>query len=202
MGWVLKFSGESPRAKARLGEMYSLMRRWAADNEVAGIREKYEIHRTVKWGLDTLLYGEGEICIGENTYLGRDCFVVSHPSGAKIQIGKNCAISHNVHIRTSRNDKEFNFDHPYESSSLNQNINIGDSVLIGANVFIREGVTIGDCSIVGANSVVTSNVPSNTVYGGVPARPLRPKLDCQTGWPDFIDNRRKRGPEESRYGGR
>lgn len=175
-------------AKARLGEVYSLIRRWAADNDVAAIRRKYEVHSTVKWGLDTLIYGDGEICIGENTYLGRDCFVVSHPSGAKIRIGKNCAISHNVHIRTSRNGKEVNFDQAYECCSPNGNICIGDSVLIGANVFIREGVTIGDYSVVGANSVVTSNVSSHTVFGGVPARPLRPRLDCQTECPDFIGN--------------
>lgn len=44
---------------------------------------------------------------------------------------------------------------------------------IGANATIMCGVTIGKNSIVGAGSVVTKDVPANTVVAGVPARIIR-----------------------------
>ena len=44
---------------------------------------------------------------------------------------------------------------------------------IGANATIMCGVTIGENSIVGAGSVVTKDVPANTVVAGVPARVIR-----------------------------
>jgi acetyltransferase-like isoleucine patch superfamily enzyme len=44
---------------------------------------------------------------------------------------------------------------------------------IGSNATILCGVTIGECSMVGAGSVVTKDVPPNTVVAGNPARILR-----------------------------
>lgn len=47
---------------------------------------------------------------------------------------------------------------------------IGNYVLIGANSVILEGIKIGDNAVIAAGSVVTCNVPPNTVYGGSPAK--------------------------------
>ncbi len=44
---------------------------------------------------------------------------------------------------------------------------------IGSNATILCGVTIGENAIVGAGSVVTKDVPANTVVAGNPARVLR-----------------------------
>ena len=43
-------------------------------------------------------------------------------------------------------------------------------MFIGANATVLPGVCIGNNSVVGANSVVTKNVPENTVVAGNPAR--------------------------------
>ena len=50
---------------------------------------------------------------------------------------------------------------------------IGKNVWIGDKATILAGVTIGDNVIVGANSVVTKDIPSNTMVAGVPARILK-----------------------------
>lgn len=49
-------------------------------------------------------------------------------------------------------------------------IDIKDNVMIGLNTVILPGVTIGPRSIVAAGSVVTKDVPPNTIVGGSPAR--------------------------------
>lgn len=49
-------------------------------------------------------------------------------------------------------------------------VRIGKRVFVGANVTILPNVTIGDYAVIGAGSVVTHDVPANTVVCGVPAR--------------------------------
>ena len=44
---------------------------------------------------------------------------------------------------------------------------------IGTSVTVLCGVTIGENAVVGAGSVVTRNIPANTVVAGVPAKVLR-----------------------------
>ena len=51
-------------------------------------------------------------------------------------------------------------------------ITIGRNVWIGIASTVLPGVTIGDNSIVGANSVVTHDVPPNTIVAGSPARKI------------------------------
>ena len=50
---------------------------------------------------------------------------------------------------------------------------IEDNVWIGANVAIMPGVTIGKHSVVAAGSVVTTDVPPDSVVAGVPAKVVR-----------------------------
>ena len=46
---------------------------------------------------------------------------------------------------------------------ISDDIEIKKNVWIGANVIILKGVTIGDNSVIASGSIVTKNVPSNTV---------------------------------------
>ena len=51
-------------------------------------------------------------------------------------------------------------------------VTIGNNVRTGYNVTILKGVTIGDNCFIAANSLVTNDMPSNSIIGGVPARVL------------------------------
>ena len=52
-------------------------------------------------------------------------------------------------------------------------VKIGSNVLIGMNATIRDGSTIGNNCVIGMGSVVTGNVPDNSVAWGNPCRPKR-----------------------------
>jgi acetyltransferase-like isoleucine patch superfamily enzyme len=43
---------------------------------------------------------------------------------------------------------------------------------LGANVTVLPGVTIGDRCIIGAGSVVTKDVPDDSIYAGNPAHDI------------------------------
>lgn len=52
-------------------------------------------------------------------------------------------------------------------------VRIKKNVWVGMRSLILKGVTIGDNSIIAANSVVTSDIPGNSLAGGIPAKVLK-----------------------------
>jgi acetyltransferase-like isoleucine patch superfamily enzyme len=85
-----------------------------------------------------------------------------------ITIGSDVFISEQVLIRDSDDHQILN-----QSNKVTKPIHIGDHVWIGMRATILKGVTIGDGAIIAAGSVVTSDVPANSLVGGVPARIIR-----------------------------
>jgi maltose O-acetyltransferase len=139
--------------------------------------KKYRIDKTFRFnGSNILFYGDGDIEIGQNSYLGEHS-TIQAVQGFKVKIGKNCQISHNVRIYTETDisDQDFSLDVRLTKKA---NVLIGDYVWIGANVLIVPGVIVGDNSIIGANSVVTKNIEKNSIVGGVPARVITKKNNC------------------------
>lgn len=57
-------------------------------------------------------------------------------------------------------------------------INIGHHCWIGTGAIILQGVTIGDGAVVAAGAVVTKDIPSFEVWGGIPARYIRKRNTC------------------------
>ena len=52
-------------------------------------------------------------------------------------------------------------------------IHIGKKVWIGSGAIVLPGVNIGDNSVIAAGSVVTKDVPENSVFGGNPAKLIK-----------------------------
>ncbi|WP_210417737.1 acyltransferase [Bythopirellula goksoeyrii] len=108
--------------------------------------------------------------IGNSTFLGHDCSIYVAQS---VHIGRNCLIAGGVIIRdydghpldylSRRNGM------PILKSSI-KTVSIGDDVWIGARAVILKGTSIGNRSIVAASSVVTKDVPPDSIVAGNPAR--------------------------------
>lgn len=114
---------------------------------------------------------------GKNITFGKNIFI---NSGCKFQdqggivIGDNCLIGHNAVLATLNH----NLDPKKRADMAPAPIVLGDNVWLGANVTVLPGVSIGDNAVVGAASVVTKDVPANTVVVGSPARVVRTLEDA------------------------
>lgn len=102
-----------------------------------------EIQKGVKIGMGTTVSSHSFIC-------------------SDVSIGNSVFIGHGVMFI---NDK---FDSPTIKDWVSRSTTIGDNVRIGSNATILP-VSIGENSIIGAGSVVTKDVPPNSVVYGNPA---------------------------------
>lgn len=106
------------------------------------------------------------IKIGHDVFINACCHFQDHGG---VTIGDGCQIGHNV-VFATLNHGESPDTRRY---TLPAPIRLGKNVWIGSNATILQGVTIGDNAIVAAGAVVTKDVASNTIVGGVPARLIR-----------------------------
>lgn len=136
------------------------------------LKKIHNIHKSFKFnGPRTRIYGDGALTIMESSYCG-ECCSFQLKKGTTLFIGKNCAISHNVRIYTANKDPRY-IVKGTERSTIAADVILGDSVWVGANVFITQGVTIGNNVVIGANSVVTKSLPSHSVCAGNPCKVIK-----------------------------
>ena len=116
------------------------------------------VHSSAQVRLPWHLTLRDRACLGErsNAY-----------SLAPIEIGEGSTIAQEAYLCTGTHD----FDDP-NLPLQTAPITIGRGVFLGARVFVLPGVTIGDRVIVGACSVVTHDLPANTICAGHPCRVL------------------------------
>jgi acetyltransferase-like isoleucine patch superfamily enzyme len=111
--------------------------------------------------------GGDEIRVGQNVFVNQNC--TFYDLGG-LDIADDVLIGPNVNLITT--------GHPLEpsrrrSTTIGKPIAIEKNVWIAAGATVIGGVTVGENSVVGAGSVVTRDVPPNTLVGGNPARVIR-----------------------------
>lgn len=118
------------------------------------------------------LVDDGEIFIGDHTMIGPNVTLVTtgHP------------------IRPDLRERIGQYSEP---------IHIGRNVWIGAGVIVLPGVNIGDNSVIGANSLVTKDIPADSVAYGSPCKVVRPigPHDYEYYWRDrrYSESRNENG---------
>lgn len=112
------------------------------------------------------IYGRGAVEIGTDTWLSPGVLFYSHLD-ASITISDRCDIGPNVEFITGSHLIGSSDRRAGEGTALD--IKVGPGTWIGAGSRILGGVTIGSGVVIAAGSVVITDVPSNTLFAGVPA---------------------------------
>lgn len=111
-----------------------------------------------------ILYPNG-LDLDENVAIG---WFVHLDARAGIKVGHNCNISSYSKLITGSHD----IDDPMFTAEFKP-ITIGHHVWIGTGATVLQGVNIGDGAVIAAGAVVTKNIPSYEIWGGVPAKFIR-----------------------------
>ena len=110
------------------------------------------------------------ISIGDRCLIGKGSGIVGHLS---ITIGDDVWTGHHVYI-TDQNHGYDDLDLPISLQVMPERpVSIGDGSWLGHGSVVLPGSTIGRHVVIGANSVVTGNIPDNSVAAGVPARVIK-----------------------------
>ena len=149
------------------------------------------ISSDVKIGKDVLIYDFVNLygCeIGDRTkigtfveiqkgvQIGRNCKISSHTFICEgVTIEDNVFVGHNVTFindpfpRATNEEGRLKGDGDWEC--IPTIIKSGAS--IGSSATLLSGITVGENAIIGAGSVITKDVPPNTIVAGNPARVMR-----------------------------
>ena len=144
----------------------------ASDLEVGDDFKVWSGHRR------TLVSGWGRMRIGDRVFLNAGSVVISV---LEITIGDDVALASDVYVIDSNSHGVEGRPH------VEAPVRIGDGTWVGARAMILPGVTIGKRVVVAAGSVVTRDVPDDSLVAGNPARLIR-TLDypagCRRAWHD------------------
>jgi len=106
--------------------------------------------------------------VGDNFFLNVNCKLMD---SGKITIGNNVFIAPNVCLITE--EHAMDVEQRLAGLEYTHPVNIGDNVWICAGAIVLPGVTIGANSVIGAGSVVTKDIPPDSLAVGNPCKVIR-----------------------------
>jgi acetyltransferase-like isoleucine patch superfamily enzyme len=142
----------------------------------ATLSSNVEVGRNFRHGDDSFIWAPQRLIIGNDFSIGSrvrievdgqigDAVIIANSAGV---IGRT---DHQINqVGIAIKNSRWVGSYPAE---LSQETVIGSDVWIGFGAIILSGIVIGDSSVVGAGSVVTKDVPPNTIVAGNPARVVR-----------------------------
>ena len=179
------------KEKMHSGELYLPTDDSIMEEQLACLNKLYDFNQTRPTELDKrekllkeLFADIGEGCYiepplhanwgGKHCHLGKNVyfnFNVTLVDDTHIYVGDYTKFGPNVVIATA--------GHPIlpslreQAYQYNMPVKIGKCVWLGAGVIVLPGVEIGDNCVIGAGSVVTKNIPANSVAVGNPCKVIR-----------------------------
>ena len=144
-----------------------------------GNGNKVVVGKGCKFKQTNAIYIQGDgnsLHIGDNVTFDQDVSIVM-AEGTRCEIGSDCIFAKGVRIRTS--DQHSIFDSAGTRINCAKDVNIGNHVWLGASVIVMKGVTIEDGSVVGMDSMVTRDIPADSIAVGKPAKVIKAGIHWQ-----------------------
>lgn len=123
---------------------------------------------------EMVTYPGGRLEIGSNVFVNYGASLSAH---LLVRIGDGCQIGSYACMMDNDYHRVEDRRQPGESRP----IVLGRNVWLGVRVIVLKGVTIGDNAVVGAGSVVTRDIPANSLAAGMPARVIRTFAAAEAG---------------------
>ena len=139
------------------------------------IRRKIQHFWYMKISKDRVKYATKlGVKVGKNVNIMPDPYIAFGTEPYLVTLGDNVEITARVQFTTHDGALWVlrNSDKKFKDADIFKPIVIGNNVFIGNDSYIMPGVRIGNNVIVGAHSVVTKNIPDNSIWAGVPAREI------------------------------
>lgn len=173
--WPYRLEAATARLRARVWRLRGL----AVGSSAAihgGVRLRYGTPSVL--GARSVLYrdvqilatGAGSFRIGRDSHLAPGAYALV--GGQDLDIGDDVAIGPGLMLFCESNDA--GPGDLFRTQYRRAPVRIGNNVFIGARVTVLPGAVIEDQVVVAAHAVVSGRLASGWVYGGCPARPLRP----------------------------
>ncbi len=114
--------------------------------------------------------GLGGLEVGSECFLGDECLL---DLAEGIVLERQVTLAERVLVLTHTNVGYR--DHPLQAHvpAMTGPVRVREGSFLGAGVIVLPGLSIGPRACVAAGSVVTRDVPADTLVAGVPAKPLR-----------------------------
>jgi putative colanic acid biosynthesis acetyltransferase WcaF len=123
----------------------------------AGVRVRETARIEIPWNLE----------IGDDTVVGDLAILYSL---GKIRLGRKVIISQYAHLCAGTHDQS---DPTFPL--LTPPVTVEDGAWVAADAFVGPGVTVGAWAVVGARATVVKDVPPAQIWGGNPARFIKPR---------------------------
>ena len=140
------------------------------------LRRKQVAERMKKQGIGFAAAIHPRACIGREVDIGEGSVIMAgaviNPGariGRHVIINTGAVVDHDCRIG--------DYAHLSPGSSLAGGVQVGALVQVGIGAAVLPNVRIGDGAVIGACAAVTSDVPPDTVFGGVPAKDLHGRID-------------------------
>ena len=163
-------------------------------NCIPGYKKINKLRCAVKWRkqntdnftvLGDKIFNFDKVDVGKGNY-GELNVLQFETTCCKLTIGNYCSIAPEVVFMTDGEHSYKNIStYPFATRYFNKRIDtlskgdiiIGDDVWIGYGAIIMSGVNIGQGAVIAAGAVVTKDVPSYAIVGGVPANVIKYRFD-------------------------
>ena len=134
-------------------------------------------------GKGTYMQGPIQFDYGAFTTFGENCYanfnftvldICPVTIGDNVFFGPTCMLATPVHpFRYQERNIKYKEDGTAYDDEYAKPITIGSNCWLASNVVVIGGVTIGEGCVIGAGSVVTRDIPANSLAAGNPCRVIR-----------------------------